>query len=193
MENQFDATNYPDTEPTGFTVGDRVAWKRTDLSVYDNTLFELSYKALLEGASSSISVTATADGDDYLIEIPSTTTTAYAAGTYHWTAFINRIADSERVEISDGVFVLAENRASSVVDPRSHAKKVLDAIESVIEGRASKDQESLSVEGMSLVRTPIEDLLVLHSKYKAMHVREVRADRISRGLGHSGKILTRFK
>ena len=33
MANQFDPANAPSTEPTEFTVGDYVQWKRVDFSV----------------------------------------------------------------------------------------------------------------------------------------------------------------
>ena len=195
MSNLFDSSNYTESEPLSFSAGDRVAWKRTDLGTdYDNSLFTLGYEARLEASgSTSITVTASADGDDYLVEIASATTAAYTTGTYHWSAFITRIADSERIEIDSGTFKVLENKATSTVDPRTHVKKVLDAIESVIEGRSSKDQENLTVEGMTLVRTPLEDLIMLHSKYKSLYAQEKRAEKVRNGKGHSGKIYTRFR
>ena len=194
MANLFDISNYPDSEPYEFIVGDRVTWKRTDLgSDYSNSSYTLSYRARLESSgSTTFSITATASGDDYKIELASTTTASYTAGRYHWSAFITRDSDSERIQLDSGTFDVKANKATSTADPRTHIKKVLDSIESVIEGRASKDQESLSVEGMTLSRTPIEDLLVLHSKYKGMYVREQRAERMRNGKNHSAKIFTRF-
>lgn len=194
MANLFDSSNYPTTEPYEFSAGDRVAWKRTDLGDdYSTSLYTLTYKARLEAVGTTvISLTATTSGNDYIIEKGATITAAYTAGEYHWAAFITRNADSERVEIDSGTFTVKPNKATATTDPRTHIKKVLDAIESVIEGRASKDQDSLSVEGMTLDRTPIPDLLVLYSKYKGMYVREEREERMRNGKSHSGKILTRF-
>jgi|SaaInlV_200m_DNA_3_1039701.scaffolds.fasta_scaffold01866_3 hypothetical protein len=194
MANLFDSDNYATTEPYEFTAGDRVAWKRTDLGTdYDNSLYTLTYEAKSDQAgSASVTITATASGSDYLIEILHSTTAGYTADGYHWDAYITRDSDSARVKVDSGTWIVKENLDGSTVDPRGHTQKVLEAIESVIEGRASKGQESLTVEGMTLVRTPIEDLLVLHSKYKAMYAQEKRAERARNGKKHSGKIYTRF-
>lgn len=56
----------------------------------------------------------------------------------------------------------------------SHAKKTLAALEAVIEGRASKDQESYTIAGRQLSRTPIPDLLLLLSTYERKVAREDR-------------------
>ncbi len=194
MANLFDTSNYPETEPYNFIVGDRIAWKRTDLgSDYSNSLYTLKYQARLEASgTTTFAITATASGTDYKVEVGSSVTATYTAGRYRWDAYITRTVDSERIQIDSGTFDVKANKVSSTADPRTHVKIVLDAIESVIEGRASKDQESLSVEGMTLNRTPIEDLLTLYSKYKGMYVREQRAERMRNGKKHSGRIYTRF-
>jgi hypothetical protein len=61
----------------------------------------------------------------------------------------------------------------------------------VIEGRSSRDQENYSIQGRSLSRTPIPDLLILRDRYKAMYVQEQRAERLKNNLGHSGIIKVR--
>jgi len=193
MANLFDVKNYPLTEPRSFSVGDRVAWKRTNLTAYPNTEYTLSYVARRGGdGATAFSAIATASGSDFVVEISSSTSASFTSGTYRWSSFLTRISDNERVELDSGTLVVHADKAVSTDDPRSHAKKVLDAIESVIEGRAGKDQETLSVEGMTLHRTPIEDLLRLHSKYKGIYVREQRAESLRKGKKHSGKIYTRF-
>jgi hypothetical protein len=193
MANLFDTKSYPLTEPRSFSVGDRVAWKRTNLTDYSPTLYTLSYFARKDGSGTdAFSATATANGTEFVVEISSSISANLIAGTYRWSSFLTRNADSERIEMGSGVFTLHPDKASSTDDPRNHTKKVLDAIEAVIEGRAGKDQESLSVEGMTLQRTPLSDLIALHSKYKGIYVRETRAQRMRDGLSHSGKIYTRF-
>ena len=52
-------------------------------------------------------------------------------------------------------------------DARSHAEKVLEALEAVLEGRASKDQMSYSIKGRSLALTPLADLLAMRKAYRA--------------------------
>jgi len=193
MANLFDSTNYPETEPTQIIAGDRAAWKRTDLGTdYAPASYSLKYSARLEDSGSTeIEITASESGSDYIIEVGQSTTTAYTAGVYHWQAYITRTSDSERVTVDSGTWEIKANRDAATTDPRNHVKKVLDAIESVIEGRASKDQESYSIQGRALSRTPIADLITLRDKYRAEWVREQRAERIKNNLGHSGVIKVR--
>tara|TARA_R110002051_G_scaffold292497_2_gene357293 strand:- start:775 stop:1359 length:585 start_codon:yes stop_codon:yes gene_type:complete len=193
MANLFDSTNYPETEPSQIIAGDRAAWKRTDLGTdYAPASYSLKYSARLENSGSTeIEITASESGSDYIVEVGQSTSAAYAAGIYHWQAYITRTSDSERITVDSGTWEVKANRDVATADPRGHVKKVLDSIEAVIEGRASKDQENYSIQGRSLSRTSIPDLLILRDRYKAMYVQEQRAERINNNLGHSGIIKVR--
>ncbi len=195
MANLFTSTNYPETEPAEIVAGDRVAWKRTDLGTdYDPSSYALKYSARLEDSGSTeIEITASESGTDYIIEVGQSTTSSYGAGIYHWQAYITRSSDSERITVDSGTWEVIANRDSATTDPRNHIKKVLDAIEAVIEGRASKDQSGYSIAGRSLSRTPIPELLMLRDRYKEEWNRAQRAERIANNLGHSGRVLTRFQ
>ena len=193
MANLFDSSNYPETEPAQFTAGDRITWKRTDLGTdYAPASYSLKYSARLENSGATeIEITASESGSDYIVEVGQSTSASYKAGVYHWQAYITRTSDSERITIDSGTWEIKPNRDTTASDPRSHAKVVLEAIEKVIEGRATKDQENYSIQGRSLSRTPIPDLLALRSFYKAEVVRDQRAERLKNNLGHSGIIKVR--
>jgi len=94
--------------------------------------------------------------------------------------------------VDSGTFEVVANRDAATTDPRSHVKITLDAIEAVIESRATKDQESYSINGRSLSRTPLKDLLMFRDKYKAEYLKEQRKESIANGRGHSGKIRVRL-
>ncbi len=194
MTNLFDSANYPTIEPEQLVAGDRWTWKRTDLNVdYSNALYTLKYSARLEGDGSvEIEITAAASGDDYLVEVSQSDTASYAPGTYRWQAYITRNSDSERIVIGSGRFEVKANRDEATTDPRSHVKKVIESIEAVIEKRASQDQMSYTINGRTLARTPIEDLIKLRKKYKAEYTLELRKERIKNGKGHDGRVLVRF-
>ena len=81
---------------------------------------------------------------------------------------------------------------SGVHDGRTHAKKVLDAIMAVLENRATKDQESYSIAGRTLSRTPLADLQTLRDRYRGEYTQELRAEKAAKGEGHHGRVLTRF-
>lgn len=195
MTNAFDSTNYQTTEPSELVIGDRWLWKRADLGLlYAPSDYALTYVADKQSAgSTTFSITATESGSEYLIEVASATTAAYTSGTYSWQAYITRTSDSQRISVARGQWTVIPNLSASTADSRSHVKKVLDAIEAVIESRASLDQMSYSIAGRSLSRTPINDLLVLRDKYRSEYMRELDADRLSRGLARKNKLLVRLK
>jgi len=194
LSNKFDSANYPTSEPSQLVVGDRWAWKRSDLNNdYDNSLYTLSYSARLEDTGDEIEITASASGADYLVEVAAATTANHTPGRYWWQAYITRDSDSERVTIGNGLFDLQTNRDQSLADPRSHAKKVLAAIEAVIEERATKDQESYTINGRTLSRTPITDLITLRDKYRQEVNGEEAAQKLAAGQGDPRKIGVRLR
>jgi len=194
MANLFDSSNYPTTEPTTFVAGDRVAWTRSDLIVdYPTAEYSLKYTSRLFGdGTAETAIQSTEINNIYTVIFSSAATANIKPGIYHWQALITQTSTNQRVTVDSGTWEVMANRDESTDDPRGHIKKVLDAVEATIEGRASKDQESYSIQGRSLARTPIPDLILLRDKYRAEYVRETRAERIRNGLGHSGIIKTRF-
>lgn len=180
MGNAFNSANYPAREPAQLTVGDRWLWKRTDLgSDYPPASYSLKYVLRRhETTATEIEITANESGSDYLVEVASATTAGYAAGFYAWTAYIIRTSDNERLVLGTGTVEVVANRDAVTTDPRSHARKVLDAIEAVLENRATVDQQEYSIAGRSLKRMEIGNLLTFRDKYRAeVHAEEHGAGR----------------
>ena len=180
MANLFDRDNYPDQEPNTLVAGDRFVWKRTDLpSDYPTDTYALTYEFH--------------EADNiYYVEVASSTTASYSVGDYNWDAFITRTADSQRFRIDNGKTKIVPNLANTNADTRSHAKKVLDAIEAVIEGRASQDQMSYSIAGRSLSRMSIDDLLKFRDRYRSEYMTEVKRLRIKNKQDTGNTIKARF-
>ena len=194
MVNLFDTGNIPTTEPATIVAGDLLQWKRTDLGTdYANGSYTLSYKARLEGTGSTvITITASASGDDYLVSVGQSTTASYTAGDYRWQAYITRNSDSERLTIDSGTFEVVANRSASTADPRSHPKIMLDKIESILEGRADGDVAAYSINGRSLTKLAIPDLLMWRDRYRADYLREVRRERALNGTATGTTVVARF-
>lgn len=194
MANLFDTGNVPTTEPATIVAGDLLQWKRTDLGTdYANGSYTLSYKARLEGTGSTvITITASASGDDFLVSVGQSTTASYTAGDYRWQAYITRNSDSERLTIDSGTFEVAANRSASTADPRSHVKIMLDKIESILEGRADGDVAAYSINGRSLTKLAIPDLLMWRDRYRADYLREVRRERSLNGTATGSTVVARF-
>ena len=194
MGNLFNSTNIPQNEPLDLTVGDLWQWTRQDLFNDYGTGYALSYNYTRDtgGSGSAFTINASTGSDNYNISVASSTTASYTPATYVWQAYITRSSDNERIMVDHGKLTLNKNLASDTSDQRSHAKKVLDAIESVIEGTASRKEASYSIAGRSLSLTPIASLLQLRSQYRALYKNEVYKDRIANGKPTGKVIKTRF-
>lgn len=132
----------------------------------------LNYILTNASASFDFSDDDSATGTTFSVEVAGASTTACTEGDYTWQLFA--VKDDDRRFVSSGsVKVLPDiSDGSTHLDSRSHARKVLDAVGAVIEGSASKDQQSYSVNGRSLSRRSLDELQKLRGHYLA----EVRAE-----------------
>lgn len=182
MANLFDSANYPSQEPETLVVGDRWVWQRPDLVTdYPTDQYALTYEFHSDkggGGNHKFTITASETSTAYIVEVSSATTAAYDAHVYKWYAFITRTSDSQRIAVDDGLTTVVVNYADSNVDVRTHAKKVLDAVQAVIENRATIDQSSFSIAGRSLSRMSIDELFTVRDRYRAEYNEEVKKARI---------------
>ena len=193
MSNLFDSINFPTTEPIELQLGDFWAWKRVDLSTdYPTDAYSLSYEFNLnEGATASnFTLTASEANDEYIISTSSTT--SYTKGTYNWIAYITKTANSARIKIGEGFTEIQENYATTSASVRSHAKIVLDAVEAVIENRATMDQSSMSIAGRSLSRMSIDELMTFRDRYKTEYLKELKISRIKNKKGSGNTVKVKF-
>jgi hypothetical protein len=140
-----------------------------------------------------IDITATTSGTDYRVQAAAGITTSWVAGFYTWSRWVEK-AGPIRQSLGDGQLEVKANPATAAqgYDGRSHARKVLDAINAVLEGRATKDQQEYAIGSRSLKRTPIADLLVLRDRYVAAVASEEAAAKIAAGLPNPRNVGIRF-
>lgn len=121
---------------------------------------------LLRGPS-SITVESTDEGTAHRLHAAATATANWVPGEYSFSLRATNGADV--VELEAGQTVVQPDLAGLTpgTDTRSHIRKVLAAIEAVIERRASLDQERYRINDRELYRTPIAELLKLRDKYRA--------------------------
>lgn len=155
--------------------------------------YALTYRLVRrDAAGTAITFSATVSGDLFAVNVPPATTATWTPGTYTWAAYAAKAG--ERYTVAQGELVIEADPATITApyDNRSHARKVLDAIQAVLENRASADQQQVSIAGRTLVRTPIADLLKLRAVYTAEVRAEEAATRAAAGLGAGGRVLVRF-
>lgn len=175
------------SEPTTVYAGDTIEWTKA-LGDYPATECTLSYSLVREGAS--ISITASASGSEYAISVPAATSAAWQPGEYQWTSYVT--SGATRKVIETGSLIIRANPAAGGYDTRSYVKRVLDAIEAMLEGRATSDVTSYSIGGRSVSKASVAELLAWRSQYRREYEREQAAARLERGLGSGRKILTRM-
>lgn len=175
-------------EPTSIVSGDTVTFQK-DLADYPASTWTLKYT--VAGASVN-TYTAAASGDSHLVTIAASATATFAAGDYLLTGYVEK--DSERHTVYSGSLTVKADPTgiSAGYDPRTHAKKTLDAIEAVIAGRAGSDVSAYTIGGRSLTKIPIPELVQLRQVYKGEVAREKRAARIAAGQGGGGQVRVRF-
>lgn len=122
--------------------------------------------AVLRGPS-SIDITAVVEGNGFIFRVPATETANWVPGSYWYS--IRATNSTDVIEVELGSINIKPDLAalSDGHDGRLHVERVLDAIEAVLEKRATIDQERYRINNRELFRTPIPDLLQLRDRYKA--------------------------
>lgn len=181
----------PTQEPQQIVAGMTVRWRRALDDYPASAGWSLKY-AIRGATAPAINLIATADGDEFAVTIPAATTDDYPAGRYQVVGYVEGVA-SERHEVYRGLLVVVlDPVAATQIDPRSHARRVLEAIEAVLEKRATRDQQSYAIQGRSLARWPVADLLLLRDRYRADVAREEARDAIDQGRRPRRTIRARF-
>ena len=171
MANLF--TDIPEKEPISFYKGETIVWKRTDIGAdYAPSSYSMVWEASLESdGSTRFSATA-----------------SYTAGDYFWVLKVIQTSDSEKLVIDSGKLTVKDNFFATTGDTRSHAKVMLDKIESILENRADADVSSYSIAGRSLNKLTVEELLRWRDYYRAEYKQEVAEFRIGNNEG-SGRVV----
>lgn len=127
------------TEPGEIVAGDSVEWSVT-LDEYPAPDWVLHYAMFNKDSNQKFD--AVADGSNHKVLLDSVTTAPWSAGRYDWTSYVTKGA--ERKNVAMGVFIIKADPTLGVnLDGRSHARKMLEAIEATLEGRASRQDLEL--------------------------------------------------
>lgn len=169
-------------EPLQVAAGDTIQWKRSlpEYSASDGWVLHYALRG-----PAIIDITGTADGSDHLISVPSSIDPAWTAGEYTVQGYVTN-ASGERHTVYSGRMTVTPNLAaidSGTYDGRTHAQKVISAIEAVIEGKASKDQMDMQIDGLRITRIPFETLLQIRTRYRLELAAEIRKENRRQGRG----------
>ena len=187
MANLF--TSIPEKEPVTIYKGETVVWTRKDLTDYPVGSYAMSWSARLESnGGTAFTATVTEVDDYYKFTLDNSATGGYTTGDYFWVLKVTQSSDSEELIIDSGKITVKDNYFGTTGDTRSHAKIMLDKIESILEGRADADVSSYSIQGRSLSKISINELLQWRDYYKAEYQKEIAKFRRDNKEG-SGRVI----
>tara|TARA_Y100000289_G_C3872448_1_gene124233 strand:+ start:14 stop:640 length:627 start_codon:yes stop_codon:yes gene_type:complete len=192
MANKF--TDIATKEPIVIRKGDTIIWKRTDITTdYPTDSYSMSWTARLESnGSTSFDATVTEVDDYYKFTIDNSDSGGLTVGHYIWALKVTQTSDSETLVIDTGKIEVKDNLFGTTGDVRSHAKIMVDKIESILEGKADSDVNSYSIGNRSLSKMSVDELLQWRDYYRAEYNREVRKERMDRGEGTGNTVKVRF-
>lgn len=179
----------PTTEPGELIVGDTWSWKRS-LADYPAGTWTLTY--YFRAREGEFSVTCGIDGSDHLAAVPAATSATYKAGYYSWIAVVTN--GTTRATLGRGTTTVKPDPSATGagLDPRSHARKVLEALEAVIEGKATKDQLEYTIGTRHIKRMSPEEIIKWRAHYRAEVNAEEVNERLDNGQTGGARLLARL-
>jgi hypothetical protein len=158
--------------PSRLVAGDTWAWEIADPADYPSATYTLAYALAPEAGGAVVEVEAEAPSPVAVaFAVAAADTAALATGRWRWSLVATDPVLETRATIASGSFeVLPDPLAAG--DTRSPARRVLDAIEATIAGKVTKDAQTYAIEGRSISRSPLPELLAARDRYAAMVRRE---------------------
>lgn len=143
--------------PSELQVGDTWQWTKSLPDYPASAGWALSF-SLYRYGQPVIQINATASGDDFSISVPAATTAGKAAGAWQWTAYVMKGTD--RFTVETGTVCLKPDLAAAdpTTDLRTENEKILDALIATQQRRATKEQESMEINGRAIRYLAPDDL-----------------------------------
>jgi hypothetical protein len=194
MANLFNENEAPEGEPLKIVVGDFIQWKKSSLAeTYPPALYSANYVArITAGGATEVQIAATETSSYYLFTVSSATSAAFVSGFYHWQLEVTQTSSGNRIVVERGEFEFVQDLDNNGADPRSHAEIMLDKIQSLLVGRADKDVSSYSIQGRSIAKMSVVDLLQWRDYYRKEVLKERRDNAIALGKPTKTTMKVRF-
>lgn len=183
--------------PSTLISGDSLTWltaagvdTATGLPV-DSGTYTLSTS--LRGTGGTLDIAGAASGTGWSSTITTTQSAALKAGVYQWATFASKAG--VRVTLESGTITMTANlaAANSTFEARNHNRRMLDAIEAMLESRATKEQQEYTIGTRSLKYIPILELLQLRESYKRDVFADEQAEKLSKGLPTHNRLYVRMR
>ncbi|MBY6056770.1 hypothetical protein [Leisingera daeponensis] len=145
-----------------------------------------SVTLIMRGAS-QIDLAGNGQAENHELHALASATKDWLPGHYRYELRASSGGDVVAVETGEVRIAPDLSAQAAGYDGRDHVRKVLDAIEAVIENRATIDQQSYQINNRSLQRTPLGELMKLRDRYRA-ELAAKKAARNGRRFGRTIKV-----
>lgn len=189
------------TEPLTITQGEALAWER-DLGLYPAGEWTAVYRLRgVRGEGAGLDIACTASGTAFRAEVTAAETQVLSPTMYEWQLWVTSLDDPSvtRRAARGRVFVERGFTSSSTAasDTRSPAEAILEAIDAMIAGKATRDQQEFSIETQvgkrQLKRIPMTELIAARTYYAGLVARERQARRLAEGGGFFRNVHVRMR
>lgn len=175
--------------PAQIRAGDTVKWIHAsdDYSSSDGW----SLVVHLVAANVRVPVAGVAQDDGTWLCTLAAAANTLAAGHATWSAVIT--LDDERHTVESGTFqVLPDLTVGAGQDTRSHVRRVLDAVQLALEGKAAQVEAEITVGDKAVKYMGHGELLELRKEYSALWAAEVNRERVRRGGRSRNNVRVKF-
>lgn len=162
--------------PPRFAIGAALVFTVTLPAYPAEDGWTLRYRLVQQaGAGSAISFDTAASGSAHAANVSAATTGAWSAGTFSWFSWVESGSDVR--DVDHGTIVLLPNvrSADGPLDLRSEAEIALANVQALLRGRATQDALRYTINGRSLERFSIDELVKLEAKLR----RDVERERFA--------------
>lgn len=177
--------------PVSLVAGDSLIFNPTFGLYAASDGWAITYYFQTVDGKNSFKFPVTNSGTAFSVSVNAETTGQLTAANYIGIARAV-LANPEQTVIAwqGGLIILPDLATAN--DTRSHARQTLDAIELVMSGRATDDVLDSIIEGTTIRRLPMEQLILLRDRYKAVVDTENAAQRVRDKKGTGRNIYVRI-
>lgn len=131
------------------SVGTYWSWTES-LSDYPASDYTLKIY-LRQGSAAAKTITASASGDDHVIEEAAATTANYAFGDHTYQAVAENKEDAtKKYEVERGRIHIYPNLSADTTDPRGPWEKIYAALSTALQNMAGREFASVSINGKAV-------------------------------------------
>ena len=187
--------------PQKFRAGDFIQWRLNSTTDNFNEPisspdWSVTYYFRTDKQNIAATATSTAHLDGFQFSLASNVTETFSSGNWYYQAIADK-SGAEKQTVATGKFEVLPNLIYSgnnpaAFDGRTQAQKDFDAIEAAIRAIVSGGVvQEYKIGNRDVKKYELAELIMLRDKFKAILVREKKAEMIANGLGNPHNLYIR--